>query len=597
MAAALKKFSRLLQHPLMPAVAVLIALAFSLTTLWNGFSLDDNFHRLVFKGEKSLIPASASPLNLFCFMSGEPEDATRLKNIGIYTWMFSEKIKIFFFRPLSSLSHCLDYLLWPDSPMLMHAQNLFWLALLVAVSAVLYRNLMGAGWAAGLAALLFSVDYAHGPTAGWIANRNSLLACLFGACCLVCYDRLKHASWKKGAILAFLFFILSLLSAEAGITTLAYLFAYALFLQGGTLRRRLAGLVPFLIIVVFWKAAYALMGFGAADVMGGFYVDPVHDPLIFLKAVLIRAPVNLLGQFAAPPVFVFMLAPAACVAAGIVFTVFFLMVLLPLLRRDRNVRFWAAGTILAVIPICAVSPGDRNLMFVSLGAAGLMARAFFCFRSMAEQPASRLWKVAAWFLFGEFFLIHGIITPMSSQNANKHVIAIARKIEQVSATLPSGAENKNRIFVLVNTPMHLIFVANVMHYRALQEQVNPMLSLVSGIGSLTITRIDGSTLKIIMDYGSSPMKSNFMMLDKSRQKHTGDRIDLAGMSVEVLAEDSGMPSEMLFRFKAPLEDERYLWFRWGDNSYEPFTLPAIGETVKLETASPWSQNKADNKRM
>jgi hypothetical protein len=41
----------------------------------------------------------------------------------------------------------------------MPAQNLVWFAVVVFLVTVLYRKLMGPGWAAGLAGLLFLLDY------------------------------------------------------------------------------------------------------------------------------------------------------------------------------------------------------------------------------------------------------------------------------------------------------------------------------------------------------------------------------------------------------------------------------------------------------
>ena len=582
--------SAALGHPWLPAFAVLLAVVLTLSTLWNGFCLDDNLHRLIFKGDTSLVPKSASPLNLFYFLSGDPEDTRRLMNTGRFSWMTNEKAKVAFFRPLSALSHDLDYMLWPDNPVLMHAQSILWLALLAAGAAVLYRAIMGAGWVAGLAAIFFAIDPGHGVTAGWLANRNSILACLFGVLCLVCHDRWRQTGRSAWACLGPLLFILSLLSAEAGIATAAYLFAYALVLQSGPLKTRLAGLLPYVVIVVVWRAAYTLMGCGAGDLMG-FYVDPVHDPLVYLKAICMRTPVYLLGQFAAPPLFFIVFAPRLFLYAGVVFTVLLLCILVPLIQHDRILRFWTAGTLLAILPVCAVNPEDRNLMFVSVGAAVLMAQAFFCFRNKQCRPQSRLWKQAAWLLFGQFFLMHGLLAPMGYLQGNVGIRHMQDAVDQVSATLPSGPESLHRTMVIINNPYSFLFVGNVMTSRALKQQFNPLISLISGKNALAVTRLDAKTLKIVLDQ-SAFKEMNFYLLDKNSLRHAGDKVELADMSVEVLGEFDGIPSEVLFRFKVPLEDPRFLWLCWGKNGYVPFILPAVGEIVKLKEAV-WNFKKAD----
>ena len=48
--------------------------------------------------------------------------------------------------------------------------------------------------------------------------------------------------------------------------------------------------------------------------------------------------------------------------------------LAPLLRRDREARFWTLGMVLALLPISATFPANRLLFFVGLGAMALLAR-------------------------------------------------------------------------------------------------------------------------------------------------------------------------------------------------------------------------------
>ena len=58
-------------------------------------------------------------------------------------------------RPLATLTHMLDYCVWPDWTALMHVQSLMWFALLIWAAAVLYRRVMSASlpaWVVGLAA-------------------------------------------------------------------------------------------------------------------------------------------------------------------------------------------------------------------------------------------------------------------------------------------------------------------------------------------------------------------------------------------------------------------------------------------------------------
>ena len=112
-----------LSHPLLLFIVPLLAVSLVLPSLGTGLNLDDNLYRLAMKGEKRLTPSSSSPLNLYCIMDGNPVETLRLMNTGLIAWTNPEKVKMFFLRPVSALTHWLDFFLWPSLPLLMHFQN------------------------------------------------------------------------------------------------------------------------------------------------------------------------------------------------------------------------------------------------------------------------------------------------------------------------------------------------------------------------------------------------------------------------------------------------------------------------------------------
>ena len=66
----------------------------------------------------------------------------------------------------------------------------------------------------------------------------------------------------------------------------------------------------------------------------------------------------------------------------------------------------------------------------------------------------------------------------------------------------------------------------------------------------------------------------------------GQHFDLPGLSVVVEALDAqGDPEQVLYEFPVPLEDPSLRWMSWHDGVYVPWTPPAIGQTVKLPSAS------------
>lgn len=72
------------------------------------------------------------------------------------------------------------------------------------------------------------------------------------------------------------------------------------------------------------------------------------------------------------------------------------------------------------------------------------------------------------------------------------------------------------------------------------------------------------------------------LLYNSRTFEKNRRFVLEGMAVEILGMDeNNLPREISFTFDAQLEHKEFRWlqFSWRTFSYEPFNLPAPGETV------------------
>ena len=576
------KWRTWLSHPRLPVIVALLAVLFTLPSLGNGLNLDDNIHRLILLGDNYLSPRSSSPLNLFCFSDGNVEENIRLMNIGVFPWWTSERLKLVFFRPLSALTHWLDYQLWPDMPLLMHVQSLLWFGVLICLVAFFYRRIMGTTWATGLAALLFAVDGAHGSLAGWLASRNVLLAGVFATLCLITHDRWRREKWRKGIVLAPACFALALLSAEAGISTGAYLLAHALFLESSSLKDRIVCLLPYILVLFLWYLVYSLLGCGAQDVP--IYIDPLKDPLTYLMALFFRAPAYLLGQWLFPPVFCYLFWPSIIYKIALVFTMFLILIFAPLIRRDPIARFWTAGMLFSLLPICSAQPHDRNLLFVGLGTMGLLAQWFFWISQAEWNLKSRLWCVTTRTLIVLFILIHAVLAPLRLPVSALMFALMDKGVEQVSASLPYNPEYKNRKFVLVNNPSSLFCVINVCWNKAVKGQFIPLRSLTSGDSPLILRCIDLRTIEIRAEKGSLTDIDTIFVRNKRFSMHPGQRVELNDMSIEILEVNDGLPTAAKFLFSVHLNDSGLAWFRWQDNRYVPFTPPAVGETITIEGA-------------
>jgi hypothetical protein len=162
-----------LNHRRLPAMAAVLAIVLTLPALGAGWVLDDYYHRVVLLGVPPFRDLLGPPGEIFLFFRGAPARTGRAMDLGILPWWTDPLIKAEFLWAVTVATHRLDSWLWPDSAALMHSHTLLWSAALVAATAVLYRRHIGCTTTAGVAALLFAVDDAHGGPAGWIANRFS----------------------------------------------------------------------------------------------------------------------------------------------------------------------------------------------------------------------------------------------------------------------------------------------------------------------------------------------------------------------------------------------------------------------------------------
>ena len=567
--------------------AVALAALLPAPSLWGGLAADDYFHQLVLRGDPRA--PSISPLDLFAFLPGDPAYTRRLMDLGVLPWWTLEELKITFWRPFASLTHYLEHRLWPNWPGMMHAQNLLWYAGLVAVVAALYRRLLQPAWVAGLAALLYAVDDAHGLPVGWLANRNALIAAVFGLLTLLVHDRWRREGWWPGAWLGPVILALGLLSAEATLAVGAYLLAYAIFLDRGTWKARLARLVPYGTVVGIWRLWYQHLGYGAWG--SGFYVDPVREPGLFAAAALDRAPVLLLGQLGLPPSDLWMQVPVGARPVlwfGFVACLTLMGgVVVPLLRREALARFWALGLLLTILPICATFPSDRLLFFSGLGAMGLVAQFL---GTLADRPlwlpTARAWRIPAFVLGMAWIGIHGILAPLLLPPRSLTMALVGRIVERMSESAPIAPDVVHQSLIIVNTPDQF-FTELLPTLRAFRGDPVPNHTwcLTASPSPVEVTRLDAHTLVVRPEggYMAGPMDSLFR--GRSHPMAVGRPVPLSRMTIQVTAvTQDGRPAEATFRFAVPLEDPSLRWVVWQNGGFVPFNPPRVGQKVVVSGA-------------
>ena len=569
-----------------PFVIAILAILLTLSSLKAGLSMDDYLHKLLMIGSDSPIRPLDSPIDMFNFFDGDPDRTAEIMDYGFFPWWTYKGIKGAFWRPLASITHWLDYILWPDIPLIMHIQSVLWYGALVTAVAFLYRRFISIAWVAGLAALLYAIDDAHGTPVGFLANRNAVMATLFGVLTILIHDKWRREKLRIGIVVGPALLAASLLSAEAGIATCAYLFAHAVFIDRGALRRRCAAMIPYLAVVVIWRFLWTYLGYGVENM--GAYIDPLSEPLSYIAAVKNRAPFLLLGQWAVPPSdLTIMIHPKYAILLwriALVFLVILIVALIPLLWRQRSTRFWAMGMILSVLPICATFPSDRLLLFVGIGAMGLVAQFIYnVFGKTEERPKFILWRIPAFVLAVIFILIHLIIAPLALPV--RAVPMIPKKFaDKLMITEALDESVKSQDLVVVNPPVTFLFLQSPLVWEGNNQPIPRHLRILTSslFQPVKIYRADAKTLVIRPEYGYYAFVLDALFRNKQHPFSVGDRVELTGMTVEITElTGDGRTAEAAFIFSVPLEDPSLRWLQHKDGAFVPFTPPAIGQRVVL----------------
>jgi hypothetical protein len=411
-----------------------------------------------------------------------------------------------------------------------------------------------------------------------LATRNALVALFFGILAVLAHVRWRQDRWRPGGVVAPALLAAALLSAEAGVSTMAYLFAYAVFLDHGKLRDRAGSLLPYLPVLILWRLLYVGMGYGVRAPSA--YVDPAAEPLRFIGALFQRGPVLLLGEWIDLDLMMWLLGAGRRLwLAGAVAAAVLGIFLLPLLRRDRIARFWSLGMLLSLVPICVPMPNARYLIFTGVGAAGLLAQLLAT--TLGNPGALPRWRRLPAILLCAFLVAsRGVLAPVL-------LFVKARPFHhypQFDMALDRTVQRQT--VVILNSP-GAVYLLGLPFASAVEGRPVPLRirGLAAGGASGTATRTDDRSLLVRVKGGYLTEVHDTAFRDPRQHMRPGQRIELTGMVVEVVTvKEDGRPWEVHFRFDVPLEHPSLRWLQWKGNVYAPFRPPVVGQAVEFTGA-------------
>ncbi len=571
-------------------VLALLGVLLTAPTLGTGLFADDFIHRSLLIGETQA-PHAGSPFGLFNFMDGQPAHNQALRASGRLLWWAGDTIRLSFWRPLTELTHWLDYQLWPSQPVLMHAQNLLWYGLLIVLLGRLYRQLNPNRVEAGLATLLFAISSLHMQVVGWIAARNQLIAACFMVLTLMAFhtwrtQRSTIHAWLAAACLA-----MGMMSAEAAIATMGYLLAYLLvFEQGKPLHQRLRALLPFIGLIVVWRLLYTHLSFGSSG--SGAYIDPGVSLSRFGTVLLVRLPTLMLSDLLRIPAGVIngwsytAQLQYAAGAAGVI-ALFAALGQHFKLWASPLARFQVLGAALALIPVCAAEPSDRLLLNAEIGLCGVVATLFCLVVRRHQRQTSAGWLAkGATGLAALMMGLHLVVAPVQTLGYSlmmDRLLSPSMVGEPLS--LPNDSPEHQDHVILLNPPKPSM----LFYYPFVRQQFgigNAASTQALGVGTQhqTVRVIDESTIELSGRRGFIDSMSRDVVV---RPFKVGDQINIGQVDVTVIkVSPEGVPLTARFHFKAPLRDPRWRFYAWTEDGYTPFVMPALGQQVKLLAIDP-----------
>jgi hypothetical protein len=577
-----------LERPAARGVLCALAVALCAPTILGGFALDDYILLAQVTQHPSMAWAGSAPFDLFRWI--DPQHVGRLIDGQGMPWWTFERARCAFFRPLSSLTHALDYRLFSHDAVWMHVHNLLWFALLTWLVAKAYAELLDSRQVAGLATVMFALDSAHGFAVGWISNRNAIIVAVLSVATVICHHRARRDASVGFALVASLYFVLALLAGEMAVGVCGFLFAYALFLDRARWRARVLSLAPYAMLFAVWAVVRSAGHYGSYGI--GAYVDPLTEPLAFLRTLPERWFLLLGSQLGrlisdlhglCPP----RLAPWF-VAASVLTTLVGIWFVWPALRARASLRFFALGAALAALPLAATIPADRLLLLVGFGVMPALAHAIFeglrtprGFLSGADLRYTRLRRYAALAQAGMHLLVDPVLLPLAALSTTN----VARYTDAAEASVPADAAIAQQVSIVASVP-DSVLLSYVPAMREWNGKPHPqkLYWLNAMPGDALFERRADDTLRVIAPQGLFDRRSEARG-DRFAFR-PGDKIVLSELTIEVRELNAdGRPSVCDFKFAHALEWPHYRWQTWDDGELRSFSVPKLGETKRVTTSA------------
>ena len=525
---------------------------------------------------RGTFPSPRSPFDLYNFVSNG--DRALLIDRGVLPWWTHPHLTIRFFRPLASILRWADLKLG-DHPLLQHVHSLVWWALAVLAARALYRKWLEPR-AAIVATAVFALAPCHATPIAWLANREALMALVFGALATMQSARFREEGSARRWFLAFALYSLAMLSGEYALAFGGYALAFAIF-ERASMKRHLGALAAYAVPAIAMLVVRRALGFGNEG--SGFYRDPMTQTGLFVSGMPRRfSRIIIDAWLSSESRWVMEVEPWVVALAIVPLVVVLGLALRATLREQPDDRKRAAlallvGTLFAMVPLVGVATSARLLGIIMFGVAPLVAlmleRAWF----IAEPVTGKYGVFAVVLAF--FHLVHGpVMTFFQSivyYEASSGFLDRARSLAKRCDGKPEDAK-----IVLARSSWEIVLF---LPFALRDDNVLPARWWVLSLSPHTLMLRRGERvveLLVPKGHGYFPTGPNDLFRSEDHPLHAGDEVTVPGLHAKVLETGERGPARLRFEFDDKLDS--LVWVADGKDDWRDVPPPQIGFGMPLD---------------
>ncbi len=607
-----QKITSIISSPKQSILLILIVIILThLPTNFGSFIADDYMQWAMLEGSNELTSlgfSKADPdkglggklLDSFHFFSPEAGTNEAYRDYGNLPWWSSNNASMVPFRPLAALSHWVDYTFFGKQLEFHRLHSLLYFLLLGVVTYFFYRKIGGIHAVAVLAVLLLMVDFSLTKSFNWVVARNSYMACAIGFLSVSSYIQWRCHRKSQDLLLSLCLLGAAILTAEAAISAIAYMGAYTLCVEErDSIIKKIPPLIPFVVLIVFWRFLYSNAGFGSNDI--GQYVDPGRSPVAFLINFLEVFPLICISLITGVDSLVIMVHPEKRLTISIIGWVISLgctFLVWPILKANRSARFMFVGSIVAAIPGTALINGEsRTVTFSSIGFFYLLALWLVTLYGNKTSFISR-WGfrlIASW---------HLVLPTILAVILTSNVSGFSQQSKQYESIPVDVKANEYELVVVNDSSAMFYYLPFEWAFRGfkLPKKLN---ILTPGLNTVDITR-ESERLFTISTPAGMPVnhESNIDSLSgdeplfgtvysglfalgffttPEQSPDKGEVIFNSDMKITIVEVNEIGPTKMTIEFIGKTSPDKKVWqrFDWSEYKYKLMLPLSINETRRI----------------